>query len=271
MAKRGAFTFLKTLPVESGPSPWLLLDSDLGPDVVPAVADETTLMWGLEKTVGDEVAYVDEQGRPFRVRLVGMLKNSVLQGSLLVPEKAMLERFPSLAGYGQFLIDVPEGQGQVVADLLSRQLRDQGSVVMPAPVRLAELGAVTVMYLKLFQTLGGLGLLLGVVVVSAMVLRNAFERRGELAALRALGFSRRDVMGLLVGEQVWLVGWGIAVGMVSALAAAWPVMAGRDLVSALWPGLAGMLAIVAVSGLVASAVAAWAATCTNPLAALRDE
>ena len=183
----------------------------------------------------------------------------------------MLERFPSLSGYGQFLIDVPEGRGQAVADLLTRQLRDQGAVVMPASVRLAELGAVTVMYLKLFQTLGGLGLLLGVVVVSAMVLRNAFERRGELAALRALGFSRRDVMGLLVGEQVWLVGWGIAVGMVSALAAVWPVMAGRDLATALWPGLVVMLAIVAVSGLAASAMAAWAATRSTPLDALRQE
>ena len=74
-----------------------------------------------------------------------------------------------------------------------------------------------------------------------------------------------------MGEQVWLIGWGIAVGTVSALAAIWPVMQGRDLVSALWPGLAGMLAVVAASGLAGSAAAAWAATCTNPLVALREE
>ena len=46
-------------------------------------------------------------------------------------------------------------------------------------------------YLSTFQTLGALGLLLGTVGLAAVLLRNALERRRELALLRAVGYRRR--------------------------------------------------------------------------------
>jgi ABC-type antimicrobial peptide transport system permease subunit len=273
LGSRGTFTFLRTLGAgaEDGVDGWSLLETGWGMNVVPAVADETTLMWGLEKSVGDELSYVDESGRPFQVRFVGMLANSVLQGSVMIPERDLQERYPSLAGESLFLIDVPEGRERPVADLLGRRLQDLGAAVTECPVLLADLGAVTVLYLKLFQTLGGLGLLLGVVVVALVVIRNAFERRGELAVLRAVGFSRSEVMGLLVEEQVWLMVWGMAVGVGAALAAVGPAIEGRALGPVLWPGLTGMLAGVVTGGLLASVFAAWAVTRSTPLEALREE
>jgi ABC-type lipoprotein release transport system permease subunit len=273
LAKRGAFGFAKVVCPNRGAiaSPWFVLDADLGPNVVPAVADETTLAWGLGKSLGDELTYLDERGQPFRVRFVGRLRNSILQGGVVISSKAMLARYPSLSGQSLFLVDVPEGREESVGGVLSRQLRDQGAAVVPCRARLAELNAMTVMYLKLFQTLGGLGLLLGILVVALIVARNAMERRGELALMRAVGFPRRDVAGVLAGEQVWLVGWGLAVGSASALAAAWPALEGRQVISALWPGLAILLGAVAASGLAAGALAAWWATRASPLAALRME
>jgi hypothetical protein len=271
LAKRGAFSFLKTIPVKDGASPWLLLEADPGSDVVPAFADENTLMWGLGKSLGDELEYRDERGRPFRVRFVGLLANSVLQGGVLISGRAMRDRYPSIVGQNLFLMDVPEGAEGRVADRVGRQLRDEGAAMTVCATRLAEGGAVTVLYLKLFQTLGGLGLLLGVGVVALVVIRNAWDRQGELALLRAVGFSRRDVAGVLVGEQVWLVGWGMAVGVLAALAAVGPVLDTSRLLSALWPGLPLMLVAVAAGGVGASALAAWAVTRSTPLDALRKE
>jgi ABC-type antimicrobial peptide transport system permease subunit len=127
------------------------------------------------------------------------------------------------------------------------------------------------MYLKLFQALGGLGLLLGVGVVALVVVRNAWDRQGELALLRAVGFSRRNVAGLLVGEQVWLVGWGMAAGVLMALAVVAFVLDASRLLSAWWPGPLIMLVMVAMGGVLSSALAAWAVTGSTPWNALRRE
>jgi ABC-type antimicrobial peptide transport system permease subunit len=127
------------------------------------------------------------------------------------------------------------------------------------------------MYLKLFQTLGGLGLLLGVGVVALVVVRNAWDRQGELALLRAVGYSRRDVAGLLVWEQVWLVGRGMVVGVVAALLVVAFVLDASRLLAAWWPGPVIMLVMVATGGILASALAAWAVTGSTPWNALRRE
>ena len=44
-------------------------------------------------------------GAPVRFKIVGIMQNSVLQGSLIVSEDAFIQRFPGQAGYQVFLID----------------------------------------------------------------------------------------------------------------------------------------------------------------------
>ena len=58
---------------------------------------------------------------------------------------------------------------------------DLGADATPTAERLAEFHAVENTYLSTFQTLGGLGLLVGTVGLAAVVLRNVLERRRELA------------------------------------------------------------------------------------------
>lgn len=272
-ARRDAFRFITSPGGEcTGTSPWMLLAKDWGKDVVPAVADEATLMWGLEKKAGDELVYKDENGQAFRLRFVGMIANSVLQGNVIVPEGALSRRFPSGAPVRLLLVDVPPGDQAQVAGILARQLGDEGGEVAACAERLRQLNAVTALYIRMFQILGGLGLLLGGLGVAAVIARNGIERRGELALLRAAGFSRRDGVVLLAAEQVWLMGMGIAVGVAAAAAAVWPVMtAGRVAAWGVWvvPGC-GILA-VAVGGILASvATAAWV-THGEPWEALRQE
>src|SRR6185503_3210752 len=63
---------------------------------------------------------VDERGQPFKVRIVGAVANSILQGSLIIDEAEFVKRFPSEAGYRMWLIDAPIDKVTEVSATLSR-------------------------------------------------------------------------------------------------------------------------------------------------------
>jgi len=156
----GAFTFANVAKGFSRNHPWQLLAAKLPDGAIPAIGDEASILWALGKKLGDTLTYTDERGRPFKVRLVGALANSILQGSLVISEEEFVARFPSEEGYRMFLIDAPSNTVANVSDTLSRALRDVGLELVPTTRRLAEFNAVQNTYLSTFQVLGGLGLLL---------------------------------------------------------------------------------------------------------------
>jgi ABC-type lipoprotein release transport system permease subunit len=279
---------------------WHLLNSLADEDVVPAVGDYPTIVWSLGKSVGDELEYVDEMGRKFRLRLVGMLKNSILQGSLLISENNFTQRFASEEGYRAFLIDAPPGgprhsDGGVnrlapqlgpreagtlagFSERLSARLKDFGLELTPARDRLAEFSAVENTYLSIFGLLGGLGLILGTVGLALVVLRNMLDRRGELAMLRAVGFSKANV-GRMVFYEHWLLClWGLTCGVTAALVAVRPASAHQSASAGRLsadggasPTLLLIVAAIALSSLVWIRLATAFAMSGNMLDALRSE
>jgi len=271
LARRGSFTFAETLgPVAGGENPWMLLARRAEPDVVPAIGDAATIQWSVGKTVGDEIAYPDGRGRKFRLRIVGALAGSMLQGSLFIAEDAFVERFPTESGYRMLLIDTPAETADDVSAVLSRQLADVGLALAPAADRLAELNAMQNTYLAIFQTLGGLGLLLGSVGLGVVVLRNVLERRGELALARAVGFRKRSLDWLVLVEHWGLLAMGLVCGVVAALLAVAPaVWSARAAVP--YVSLAATLAAVAASGMLWTWLATRLALRGPLLAALRNE
>jgi putative ABC transport system permease protein len=219
-----AFKFTAAIALGQEEKGWGLLRMDLERGAVPAIGDYPTVFWGLGKNIGDELEYTDEMGRPFRVRIVGMLADSVLQGSLVIAENEFVARFPSVDGYQVFLLDTPPQKAESVAQTLSAGLRDYGLVLTPTQERLAAFGAVENTYLSIFTALGGLGLILGSVGLGLVVLRNMLERRGELAMLRAVGFGRGRLQRMVFYEHWGLMLAGLACGVVSALVAVLPVV-----------------------------------------------
>ncbi len=224
LQQRNAFKFTAVIEQGQEEKGWGLLRMDLEPGVVPAIGDYPTVFWALGKNIGDEVEYTDEMGRPFRVRIVGMLASSVLQGSLIIAENEFVARFPSVDGYRVFLIDAPADRADAVTQRLSSGLRDYGLVLTPTGERLAAFGAVENTYLSIFMVLGGLGLVLGSVGLGLVVLRNMLERRGELAMLRAVGFGRGQLKRMVFYEHWGLMLAGLACGVISALVAVIPAL-----------------------------------------------
>jgi ABC-type antimicrobial peptide transport system permease subunit len=257
LAERRAFTFGKTL--EPAENAWRLLEKDYGPNVVPAIGDAASIQWALGKKIGDSLRYLDSTGREFEVRIAGAVANSILQGSLLISEQQFVRRFPNEAGYRMFLIDAPSNAAKDgMADLaatLSRAMRDNGLEVTRAAERLAAFNAVQNTYLGTFQLLGGLGLILGTFGLGVILLRNVFERRGEFALLKAVGFRRSALRWLIVSEHAALLLAGLLVGVLAAVVAVLPALAGRasDLPVA---QLGLTLAAILVCGLAWTAAAA---------------
>ena len=189
---------------------------------IPAIGDANSIEWALGKKIGDTLEYTDASGRPFKLRLVAAVANSILQGSLLIDETQFLKRFPGESGYRMWLIDAPAGSLPKVSATLSRALQDDGLELTPTIQRLNEFNAVQNTYLGTFQILGGLGLLLGSAGLGVVVLRNVLERRGELGLLLAVGFRKRQVQWLILSEHGALLGLGLSLGVLAAAVAVLP-------------------------------------------------
>ena len=270
LASRGAFRFARTIPAVAPGREWLLLRRDPADTAIPAIGDEASILWALGKKLGDTLEIQDEAGRPVKLRLAGAAANSILQGSLVIAEEEFLRLFPGQSGYQEFFIDAPERRVAGVSAELSRQLEDAGLEVVPAARRLAQFNAVQNTYLSTFEVLGGLGLLLGSAGLGAVVLRNVFERRDELALMVALGFEKGLVRNLVLVEHAVLLVLGLAAGLLAAVVAVAPGFFGP---AAQWPlqSLGLTLGSVLAAGLFWTWAAAWQALRGPLLDALRNE
>jgi len=120
--------------------------------------------------------------------------------------------------------------------------------------RLQAYLAVENTYLATFQALGGLGLVLGAVGLAIILLRGVWERRGELALLRALGFGSARLAWLVLAENLALLVLGLAAGTAAALVSVAPHLAGAG-AHVLWLRISLLLLAVLATGLIAGGLA----------------
>jgi ABC-type antimicrobial peptide transport system permease subunit len=250
--------------------PWRLLEQPLPDDAIPVFGEANTVQWMLKSGLGDTIEVPDESGQMKKLRFVGILKDSVFQSELLMSQANFLSLYPRQEGYQFFLVGAPPERAAAVREALERGLADEGVAVQSTEARVAAALAVENTYLATFQALGGLGLLLGALGLAVVLLRSVWERRGELALLRALGYRQRALGWLVLAENGFLLVLGLAVGAATALLAVAPHLLGGG-GGVPWLRLAGLLGLVLVVGL-AAAAAAVASTLRAPLLpALRRE
>lgn len=266
---RKSFSFVQMIDNRTE-NPWALLKEKLPDGRIPAIADQATILWGLNKKIGDTLEYISEQGQHFEFQLVGALKDSIFQGKLLIAEDRFMEFYPSEQGYRMLLINVPKEHRNTVSGALERAGRNIGLELTPAPERLAEFYMVEKTYLSIFQILGGLGLILGCAGLAFIVLRNVMERRAELALLQVVGFTNSTLYRLLFVEHLWLFVMGMACGTIAALVAVIPAF---NALGSSFPWLSLGLTLTAIlgSGFCWIRIAAMFAIRGSFLSALRNE
>lgn len=268
--QKGGFQFHQQ--IEKRKNPWELLNQNIEEGVVPVIGDYNSVLWILHLGLGKDLIIQNESGQELRLRFVGLLQSSIFQSELLMSETNFTKHFPSQSGYGYFLIQTPNLNRNVkkVAHILEEKLGDYGLDVTNTIEKLANYRAVENTYLSTFQTLGGLGLLLGTFGLGILLLRNTIERRGELAMLCAVGFRQSTLSTMILAENAFLLAVGILIGTSSALTAVAPhlIKSGTNIP---WISLVVTLILVFSVGIAASAVGVWVGFKTPLLVALKEK
>lgn len=200
-----------------GDDDWSALSREIGPGIIPAIGDETTVRWMLHADRGTEFDDFDDAGHPLKLRIAGILEDSILQGALIISEQHFTEHFPASSGYRRQLVDgLPTVASADQPDAMARSLRELGPTIEPTKSVLDRLHAVERTYRTIFGSLGALGLLLGCLGLAVLTLRHHWERRHELAVMSALGFGRARIVAGLVIEHAVLLLLGLAGGLACA-------------------------------------------------------
>jgi len=272
LVDRGGFRFKESeaRSAEERANPWRLLQQARDDGAIPVLGEANTVEWMLHSGLGRELLVTNERSEPVRLRVVGLLHDSVFQSELLMSEANFLKLYRRQEGYSFFLIDTPQERADEVKVLLETALTNHGFYVTPARQRLETYLAVENTYLSTFQALGGLGLVLGALGLAVVLLRSIGERRGELALLRALGFRERALAWLVLAENCFLLALGLVIGVVASMVSVAPhLISGAGEVP--WLRLLGLLVLVLAVGLVAACVAIATSLRTPLLPALRRE
>ena len=253
-------------------NPWRLLGG-LSEDnnAIPVVLDKNTAMYSLQLYggVGQKFTLDYDRVGSLTFQVVGLVGNSILQGNLLVSEADLLRQFPDVTGYQMFLAKTPSNSKEAIARL-EATFGDEGLDSQSTTQLLAELMAVQNTYLSTFQSLGALGLLLGVVGLAIAQTRNVLERRGEFALLQAVGFTRGKLGRMVLAENGVLMLLGLGIGVLAALITVLPhMLVGGAQIP--WRSLVLSLLAVLAAGVIASLFTVRAASEAPIVAALRGD
>jgi putative ABC transport system permease protein len=260
---------LATTPEEAA-NPWLLLRKEFADGAVPVIADANSLTYVLHLKPGEDLI-IQPGDQPVRLRVVAALSDSLFQSELLMSESNFTRLFPDQQGYRFFLMELPNVDASAtVTAKLEERLADFGFDVQSTSERLASFHRVENTYLSTFQMLGGLGLILGTIGLSAVLMRNILERQRELALMRAVGYNSQHFTLMIIAENAMLLLAGVLTGAICALLAIAPVLLTRhgNLFNL---SLAVLLLAVLLTGLAASVVATWATLRMPLLSALKAE
>jgi hypothetical protein len=251
---RGGFRF--SAVAEPVANPWTLLERSAPGEPLPAILDAATAQWALKLGgVGATFSLPDATGNPVTLRIVGLLDPGILQGAVIVSERAFSALFPRASGYAMALAAPRPGvDGRAFEDALATAWADAAVTIEPAATRLRRLQAVQNTFLAGFQSLGFLGLLLGTLGVAAVQVQGVIERSAAFGLLGALGFGRGRIGTLVVTETLIMVGLGLVAGGLAGVVALPREVAGGASRTPL-----GWILLTSLATLLVAAFAGWAA------------
>ena len=185
--------------------------------VYPALVDETVLLWGLMMNLGDTLTYENENGQKVYFQITGTIKNSIFQGNILIDKAVFSNIWSEITGSEILLLKVDEQDVESSKKLLSQALNEYGVKVTTTAQRLSEFNQVTDTYLDIFLTLGGIGLLLGIMSFIIVIRKDLVSRKEQILVYRSLGFHESKIELLLTKENVIVPLYAIIVGITGSL------------------------------------------------------
>jgi putative ABC transport system permease protein len=246
--------------------------------------DPGKVVFGGDATFGSvanvhagSVITLETAAGPRDFTVVGVIDTSLLSGVIMSKPHAreMFSSPQTMVGDLLYLFKVRPGADVRAVTLgLERDFRALGMDTTDLNQMVAAmLEAINSVFL-LFQVFLGLGLVVGVTGLGIITIRSVVERRREIGVLRAVGFSRREIMASFVIETLFIATLAVAIGLVVALLVAFELFSAVSVESGVtWSvpwGTVGLLIGITYSvALVCTILPAFRASRIPPAEALR--
>lgn len=175
----------------------------------------TTSARRLGLTPGDELGILLD-GRAGRIHLIGLLegRGPGLEDLLVVDVASAQELLGCPGRLSRIDLVLPVGEeGRALVDRISAAL-PAGAQLLEAETRTATTAAMTDSFRLNLRALSLLALLCGTFLVYNTVSFSVLQRRQTLGRLRALGVTRRQILGQVLSEAAVLGLAGTAAGLV---------------------------------------------------------
>ena len=183
---------------------------------IPIAVDSEALLWSMMKKVGDTLTYHASDGRKVNVVIAAEYPTGIFHGNAIMPIDCFRQLWPDEMGSRVVLVK-EEGQRSKVegsnpspltpnpstlTSTLTTSLSDYGFTLIPSVERLLHFFEVTDTYLRIFLSLGLLGLMLGLVSLLIVIRKNLVARSEEIRLYHALGFPTATIVCMFRCEQL---------------------------------------------------------------------
>lgn len=192
------------------------LEADGSAHSIPSVyIDQESLIWSLMKQVGDTLHYTDSRGRSVPVLIAGTYPTGIFHGNAIMSDTDFRQMWPQETGINVFLVQTPRPDDDAM--VLSTALAEYGLQLHTTTQRIQLFFTVTDTYLIIFLTLGGLGVLLGILSLVITTRRNLVSQHTNIQQYSHFGFNHRFIYRLLYVQNVSVPVYAVIVGTLGSV------------------------------------------------------
>src|SRR5256886_915583 len=229
----------------------------------------------LRVVPGDRIRAFDAAGRTVNLTIVGVLEQALqFTSGVFVDQSVVRGVFPAEERYSaDFLQMAPGVDVDAFRTDLERTFFVYGLRTIDIREQIGQAFGASQEVLTLMQAYLGIGLLVGIAGLAVITLRAVVERRTQIGALRAIGFTRGMVLSTFLVEIALIAVLGIGIGVALGIVLAYKIyivyFADIVVFTVPWPNLALIVGVASVAAVASAAQPAIRASRIPPAEALR--
>jgi len=229
----------------------------------------------LRVSPGDRIRTFDAAGRSVSLMIVGVLEQALqFTSGVFADESVVRDTFPAEERYTAYFFQVASGVDvRTLRADLERVFFQWGLQTIDIREEIGEAFDASQQVLTLMQAYLGMGLLVGMAGLGVVTLRAVVERRQQIGAMRAIGFTRRMVLSVFLFEIALIAILGVSIGVALGIVFAWKVylVYFADIVTFTvpWSNLAWIVGVTSAAAILSTAHPAIRASRIPPAEALR--
>jgi len=229
----------------------------------------------LQAAPGDGIRAFDAEGRTVNLTIVGVLEQALqFTSGVFVDQDVVRTVFPAQERYNAYFFQMaPSADIGAFRTDLERVFFTYGLQTIDIREEIGQAFNASQQVLTLMEAYLGIGLLVGIAGLAVITLRAVVERRTQIGALRAIGFTRRMVLSVFLLEIALIavlgIGIGVALGIVFAYKVYLVYFADIIVFRIPWDHLLLIVGIASVAAVASTAQPAVRASRIPPAEALR--